>query len=507
MLRWGSCVALLAVGAGAAAAPAQHVNATSLEEHGVETAWLYGNINHYAYYFADIWVGTPPQPSSVIVDTGSRLVGFPCKGCAHCGSHLDPQFDVSASASATWQNCSRNQCNKGCQNGYCSYQETYSEGSTITGRWFDDKVSLGDVDEDKKPVNKPVFANLGCHTNENKLFYTQRANGIMGLAPSYEGSDGRPTFLQDLFRDKRHVDAQIFSICLADWGGRLTVGGYDISYHSEADIHANSHCSTQRPCPGDGAWWIDMTASHYYFIFPQGITLAGQPAASARDFGVTVVDSGTTFTYLPMPIFRSIVVHLKTYCKHNNGCGAKQENVAGSGLQGTGAHCWRLNNPAEGPKRFPLIKFQFARGVEVDWDANGYLYQRGQPGVWCQTFMPNSLFQTVLGISWMIHRDIIFDIKHGQLGVASAKCPEHHTKHGPGGQNVLRSAQLLEDGLNGLSGSSKGRASEAVGVAMVLVGAAGFAIAFWLLPRQSQEVGKEDSRSFPSSPTTAASVA
>jgi hypothetical protein len=371
---------------------------------------------------------------------------------------------------------------------------------------------LGDSFED----NKPVYANLGCHTNENKLFYTQRANGIMGLAPSYEGSDGRPTFLQDLFRDKRHVDAQIFSICLADWGGRLTVGGYDTAYHREADMHAPGHCSKRRPCTGDGVQWIDMTASHYYFIFPQGMSLAGQPVASGpRDFGVTVVDSGTTFTYLPLPIFQSIVAHLTHYCTHHNGCGATQEPVAGSGLQGPGAHCWRLANPAEGPIHFPTIKFQFARGIDVDWDAKGYLHQRGQPGVWCQTFMQNSLFQTVLGISWMIHRDVIFDIKHGQLGVASANCPEHHKNVDPGGQNVPLSAKFLEDGWNGLSGSSSGRASEAVGATLVLAGAVGFAIAFWLLPRQSQEVGKaahpsnavavplhavEETTTFPSSP-------
>jgi len=403
---------------------------------------------------------------------------------------LDPQFDISLSASATWLNCSRNYCSKGCQNSHCSYQETYSEGSSITGRWFDDKVRLGDSFED----NKPVYANLGCHTNENKLFYTQRANGIMGLAPSYEGSDGRPTFLQDLFRDKQHVDAQIFSICLADWGGRLTVGGYDTSYHNEADVHKHGSCSAERPCPGDGAQWIDMTASHYYFIFPQGMTLDGEPAATGpRDFGVTVVDSGTTFTYLPLPIFQSIVAHLTHYCANHNGCGASQEPVAGSGLQGPGAHCWRLNNPNEGPKYFPTIKFQFARGIEVDWDAWGYLHQRGQPGVWCQTFMQSSLFQTVLGISWMIHRDIIFDIKHGQLGVASAKCPEHHKHVDYGGQNMplsekfleegLLNQTILEDGLSGFSGSSSGRASEAVGAAMVLMGVSGFVVAFSLLPR------------------------
>merc|ERR1712110_808988 len=49
----------------------------------------------------------------------------------------------------------------------------------------------------------------------------------------------------------------------------------------------------------------------------------------------------------------------------------------------------------------------------------------GEFGVWCHTFMENTIFQTVLGISWMIHKDVIFDLVQGRLGVAEAACPEH----------------------------------------------------------------------------------
>jgi hypothetical protein len=96
--------------------------------------------------------------------------------------------------------------------------------------------------------------------------------------------------------------------------------------------------------------------------------------------------------------------------------------------------------PDFGPVLFPPFRFLFG-GVEVSWEADGYLQQRGEPGMWCQAFKQNSLFQTVLGISWIIHNDIIFDIARSQLGVAKAHCPEHHYNH----PNILNEASL--DGL------------------------------------------------------------
>ena len=33
------------------------------------------------YFYADVWVGTPPSRHSVIIDTGSALMAFPCVGC------------------------------------------------------------------------------------------------------------------------------------------------------------------------------------------------------------------------------------------------------------------------------------------------------------------------------------------------------------------------------------------------------------------------------------------
>eukprot|EP01036_Dinobryon_divergens_P027593 gene27593-36396_t len=60
---------------------------------------------HYSY----LWVGTPPQRVSVIIDTGSHHTAFPCVGCK-CGKHMDPHFDPAKSSSAIVRDCSGKKC-------------------------------------------------------------------------------------------------------------------------------------------------------------------------------------------------------------------------------------------------------------------------------------------------------------------------------------------------------------------------------------------------------------
>jgi len=366
----------------------------------IESARLFGNMNKYAYYFTDMMVGSPdPQRVSVIIDTGSRLVGFPCVGCGHCGEHLDPAFDISASETARWFGC--DDC-ADCLEGRCPYSETYAEGSSIAGSWFDDIMELGD----SFSKNPAVRVQMGCHNNEDNLFYTQQANGIMGLAPS-TGKASQPTILQQMFQDKKHIDTSVFSICLATWGGRMTVGGFNSSYHIVKPFL-------------DPIQWVDMRATQYYFVKPEALSVVDfteriEVVRGVEEFGVTIVDSGTTYTYLPNAIFSSLMSRLTDYCAEHDGCGAEQESD----------RCWRLRDVDAGPVGFPPLALHFEGDVRVDWMPQRYLQQRADKALWCRAFMANSIFQTVIGISLMLHKDFIFDIARGRLGIADAQCPEY----------------------------------------------------------------------------------
>merc|ERR550525_343600 len=78
------------------------------------------------------------------------------------------------------------------------------------------------------------------------------------------------------------------------------------------------------------------------------------------------------------------------------------------------------------PGHFPNLSLAFSNNVVVRWPRHAYLFRRGEPSLWCHAFADNGVEpDTVLGVSWMLHKDIIFDLERSRLGVAEARCPEH----------------------------------------------------------------------------------
>ena len=127
-----------------------------------ETGSLYQG---YGTHYLDLWVGTPPQRQTVIVDTGSSVTAFPCTGCESCGTdpatgvvyHLDPDYNKSASSTYREAQCSSGMqgvqntpCNIGtCSRvdqydssspQYCKLAVAYAEGSTWTAAEGSDVV-------------------------------------------------------------------------------------------------------------------------------------------------------------------------------------------------------------------------------------------------------------------------------------------------------------------------------------------------------------------------------
>jgi heat shock protein HslJ len=79
----------------------------------------------YGTHFATMWVGTPPQRKSVIIDTGSHYTAFPCKGCTNCGEdhHTDPYFDPDASSTFHALTCTECQ-SASCLKGKCVFSQS-----------------------------------------------------------------------------------------------------------------------------------------------------------------------------------------------------------------------------------------------------------------------------------------------------------------------------------------------------------------------------------------------
>jgi len=85
--------------------------------------------------------------------------------------------------------------------------------------------------------------------------------------------------------------------------------------------------------------------------------------------------------------------------------------------------------------------------VTLRWPPDAYLFNRGQPDLWCPAFADNgNTVETVLGVSFFIHKNVVFETEEGQLGVAEAICPEHRRPPGAvqtDGNSLVASTELV----------------------------------------------------------------
>ncbi len=66
---------------------------------------VYGNAS-LGYYYVNLYIGTPPQEQSVIIDTGSGQLALPCSKCVSCGNaHIHRPFDMRQSSSSKVITC------------------------------------------------------------------------------------------------------------------------------------------------------------------------------------------------------------------------------------------------------------------------------------------------------------------------------------------------------------------------------------------------------------------
>lgn len=354
---------------------------------------LYDDLLSNGYYTTRLWIGTPPQEFALIVDTGSTVTYVPCSDCEHCGKHQDPRFQPDESSTYHPVKCNMD-CNCDHDGVNCVYERRYAEMSSSSGVLGEDIISFGNQSE-----VVPQRAVFGCENVETGDLYSQRADGIMGLGR------GQLSIVDQLV-DKNVINDS-FSLCYGGMhvgGGAMVLGGI--------------------PPPPDMVFsHSDPYRSPYYNIELKEIHVAGKPLKLSpstfdRKHG-TVLDSGTTYAYLPeeaFVAFRDAIIKKSHNLKQIHGPDPNYNDIC---FSGAGRDVSQLS------KAFPEVDMVFSNGQKLSLTPENYLFQHTKVhGAYCLGIFRNGDSTTLLGGIIVRNTLVTYDRENEKIGFWKTNCSE-----------------------------------------------------------------------------------
>jgi hypothetical protein len=365
---------------------------------------VYGDFRRLAYFFADVFIGSQPQKFTVITDTGSSLTAVPCNDCGDCGPHMNPRFDPAASSSAHILGCSECSGSAHCTGGKCQYVQSYAEGSSLRGILYRDTVYVGGDTSGGPAAAFAIPFTFGCGVHEGGLFTTQEADGIMGLGQS------EMSVIRALWGSGK-LEKNVFSLCLSLQGGAFALGQVDPRIHT-----------------GGAIAWARMSLTGFYVVQVAGMGLEGSPlTAEGFNSPHTILDSGTTFTYIPSAPYSALRSAIASYCAADRAarCKGSVASVSGEPL------CYRLTDPAH-ISTFPSMSFTLTGSgdggsvVVVVPPQHLFINMGWDQGAYCLSVYDNGHGGGVLGANVMMGHDVIFDMEGAgagpRAGFATSTC-------------------------------------------------------------------------------------
>ncbi|EAN30517.1 Eukaryotic aspartyl protease family protein [Theileria parva strain Muguga] len=345
---------------------------------------IYGNLHKFAFHYIYIGIGNPKVKQMLIIDTGSQQINVACGRSPGCGKHLLDNYNYQNSLTYKPVDCNSESCK--IMEGRCDLQkscifkETYSEGSSVNGMYVGDLVSF-DINEDSTDLSS-FFDYIGCVTTESKLIKSQITNGILGLSRSdkstlidneyYESQSFIEKYLTDHF-SPRH---KIFSLCFAEDGGMLTLGGYD----KELDLLVKKQSNLV---------WTPMMKSEFYILRVFKFSVDDDIyEVKHKNF---VLDTGTTMSTFEKDLFDKIEKPIKQVCYDNKKFSkARKTNVVCKVDEKTGKICF------SDLSKLPIITINFEKRT-----LNDYAW-------WCLGIEESKTHENILGATFFKNNHIEF---------------------------------------------------------------------------------------------------
>uniref|UniRef100_A0A7N0ZZK1 Peptidase A1 domain-containing protein n=1 Tax=Kalanchoe fedtschenkoi TaxID=63787 RepID=A0A7N0ZZK1_KALFE len=378
---------------------------------GVVDFQVVGSADPYliGLYFTKVKLGYPPAEFNVQIDTGSDILWVNCRGCTGCpqisGLGLELNFfDVASSSSASMVSCSDPVCSSvvqttaaGCstETNQCGYSFQYGDGSGTSGYYVYDLLNFDTIMANSFVANSSAPVVFGCSTLQSgDLTKSVRAiDGIFGF-----GQQDLSVISQ---LSSRGITPKVFSHCLkgeGNGGGILVLG----------EILE----------PGIVYSPLVQSQPHYNLVM-QSITVNGQalpidPAvfATTNNQG-TIIDSGTTLTYLVAEAYDSFVAAISASVSQST-----------TTTTSNGHKCFLTSTSIT--DIFPPVSLNFAGGASMLLRPQDYLIQTGfadGAAMWCIGFqrVPDDGI-TILGDLVLKDKIVVYDLARQRIGWANYDC-------------------------------------------------------------------------------------
>ncbi|XP_042500440.1 aspartyl protease family protein 2 [Macadamia integrifolia] len=262
-------------------------------------------------YFVDFRIGTPPQKLLLVADTGSDLIWVKCSACRNCsrnapGTAFQARHSTTFSPLHCYDKACRlvphplkhQPCNHTRVHSTCHYQYTYDDGSRTSG-FFSRETTTLNTSSGRAAKRKTLVFGCGFHVSGPSLTGSSfnGSQGVMGLG---RGPISFSTQLGKQFGNK-------FSYCLMDYTLSPPPTSYLVIGESPESI-------TKKKMRYTPLLTNPLSPNLYYVgiksVSVNGVTLRINPsvwAINQEGYGGTIIDSGTTLTFLAEPAYRHIL--------------------------------------------------------------------------------------------------------------------------------------------------------------------------------------------------------
>ncbi|KAF3323733.1 aspartic proteinase-like protein 2 [Carex littledalei] len=357
-------------------------------------------------YFAQIGIGTPPKDYYVQVDTGSDLLWVNCISCSRCPKKSDlgielTLYDLRGSQSGTIVSCEESFCSStyggdlpGCRSDLpCQYSVLYGDGSSTTGFFVTDIVHYNQVTGDSLTRTGNASVTFGCGAQQGGDLgsSSEALDGILGFGQS------NSSVLSQLASAGKVK--KVFSHCLdtVKGGGIWAIG----------DVVQPKMKTT--PLVPD---------QQHYNVNLKGIMVGGSLLQLPTDIFETgdkkgtIIDSGTTLTYLPEAAYKA--VWDKVFHSHSDLSFQTVQEF--SCFQYTG-------NIDEG---FPEVIFKFEDSLTLHVYPHDYLFENEKD--YCFGFQNGGLQSKegrdmfLLGDLVLSNKLVVYDLENQVIGWTDYNC-------------------------------------------------------------------------------------